>query len=764
MKKLKNLFCFLIALSMTFCLTVPVKALSADAIPNDSNSRVYLAEESGSIMRVYGDESAHQVKIEYCNDKMQVTSRKSVDMELPIWGGFYAGSDAYYIVVGQQDLEDKDGVEVFRAIKYDKNWNRLASGSLMSNELPADEFSYTRNPFDLGDLDLTEVNGHLILATAHQGYVDKKYGQGHTGLYLASFNESDMKASLIGYDLWHSFKQFARYDGTYLYLLEQSEGSRMTSLTRYNQQFLERMDRPYGEDENRYFYDIEGEEPESIELLKYGGEHDSAWSIPCNATVDGMELNSNNILTVGSTIDQSRYKEENVPYNVYISVTPKNSFSKESTKLTYLTTNTSSDNTYNNISMSKINDDRFIVSWTLSQSSNSTISSMSYDTDIYDSTLQYVIVDGTGTPVTGIQSISHMSYDAKPIIVNGKVVYSYTSNDDNKKLENVAFVDVNDYSNVKYNYSTKGRNGKWSLNGQALTLSVQGEDRPLTYLSGDQMKSVTKLILKKDADLSSITFNGLNNLTSIVVEEGAKTFDFKYFESCKNLTTVTLPASVKKIIYEGDYYDYDAQKYVKIFKNLKIIAPKGSYAIKFAKENGIKYQEIGATKTKSKTKLSLTYVNYHKIKITSPKVKGATQYRFYAKTRKKTKQLGKSKKTSFATKNLKDGKTYAFSVKAYKGKKCIRSFQAISLTMLKKVSLTKVKASKGKKKISWKKVKGATGYQISVSNNKKKKGFKSLQTTKKTSVTIKTKKKYIKVRAYVTSGKKKVYAPYSKVK
>ena len=56
----------------------------------------------------------------------------------------------------------------------------------------------------------------------------------------------------------------------------------MTSLTRYNQNFLERMDRPYGEDENRYFYDIEGEEPESIELLKYGGEHDSAWSIPCN--------------------------------------------------------------------------------------------------------------------------------------------------------------------------------------------------------------------------------------------------------------------------------------------------------------------------------------------------------------------------------------------------------------------------------------------------------------------------------------------------
>jgi hypothetical protein len=745
---------------MMLSLSVPVKATSSDALPVSSSTREYITEVNGSIMRVYGDESAHKVMIEYCNDKMQVTSRKSVNMELPVWGGFYAGDDAYYIVVGQQDLNDQKGVEVFKAIKYDKNWNRLASGSLMSNELEDDEFSYTRNPFDLNDLDLTEVNGHLILATAHQGFVDPAVGQGHTGLYLASFNESDMKATLIGYNLWHSFTQFVRYDGTYLYLLEQSEGSRMTCLSRFNQKYLERMDRPYGENENRYFYD-DGEEPDVISLVKYGGERDSAWSIPTHATVDGMELSTNNILTVGSTIDQNRYKEKNVPYNVYITSTPKNNYSKESTQFNNLTANGSSDYDYGGITMSKINDDRFIVSWVL-EYSDSTASDMNYDTDsdtLSSSTLQYVIVDGNGTPVTSIQSVPHMSYNAKPIIVNGKVVYYHIDDQKDDLKEQVVLVDPNNGSSVKYNYSPKARNGKWSLNGQTLTLSVQDENQPLMYMNADQINSVNKLILKKDADQSSIYFSGLNGLTSITVKEGTKAFDFSYYESCKNLKTVTLPASVKKIEYNGDYYDFEKNKYVKLFTGLTIIAPKGSYAIKFAKAHDIKYKEIETKKIKSK--LAVTYVNYHKVKIKNPKVNSATQYRFYAKLGKKKKSLlGKSKKNTFTTKNLKDGQMYAFSVEAYKGKKRVRSFKAVSITTLKKVSTLKVKSGK---KISWKKVKGAKGYQIAISNDKKK-GFKTFKTTKKTSFTIKTKKKYVKVRAYVTSNKKKIYAPYSAVK
>lgn len=69
--------------------------------------------------------------------------------------------------------------------------------------------------------------------------------------------------------------------------------------------------------------------------------------------------------------------------------------------------------------------------------------------------------------------------------------------------------------------------------------------------------------------------------------------------------------------------------------------------------------------------------------------------------------------------------------------------------------------------LSWKKVKGARGYQIQYADNKKYKKKKSKQ-TKKTKYTIKKLKKkktyYIRVRAYKLDGGKKVYSKWSKVK
>ncbi len=95
----------------------------------------------------------------------------------------------------------------------------------------------------------------------------------------------------------------------------------------------------------------------------------------------------------------------------------------------------------------------------------------------------------------------------------------------------------------------------------------------------------------------------------------------------------------------------------------------------------------------------------------------------------------------------------------------------ISTTSVKKPAKAKIKSVKNKKgrkiKISIKKIKKATGYQIRYSNNKKFKGYWS-KTTKKTSYTIRKLKKktryYIKVRAYVKNGSKKVYGAWSKVK
>lgn len=94
------------------------------------------------------------------------------------------------------------------------------------------------------------------------------------------------------------------------------------------------------------------------------------------------------------------------------------------------------------------------------------------------------------------------------------------------------------------------------------------------------------------------------------------------------------------------------------------------------------------------------------------------------------------------------------------------------VTAPKKVTISKVSNTRGKKlKVVWKKVKSVSGYQVQIATNKKFTSGKKTYTVKKASATSKTitglkKKKtyYIRVRAYKTSGSKKVYGKYSTVK
>ncbi|HRL33147.1 MAG TPA: fibronectin type III domain-containing protein, partial [Anaerostipes hadrus] len=72
--------------------------------------------------------------------------------------------------------------------------------------------------------------------------------------------------------------------------------------------------------------------------------------------------------------------------------------------------------------------------------------------------------------------------------------------------------------------------------------------------------------------------------------------------------------------------------------------------------------------------------------------------------------------------------------------------------------------------VTWKKDKNVSGYQIKIATKKNFKGaktytVKSYKTYKKVIKKLKAKKKYfVKVRAYKTVGKSKVYGAYSAVR
>lgn len=124
--------------------------------------------------------------------------------------------------------------------------------------------------------------------------------------------------------------------------------------------------------------------------------------------------------------------------------------------------------------------------------------------------------------------------------------------------------------------------------------------------------------------------------------------------------------------------------------------------------------------------------------------------------------------TSFQVSKLRPGTAYKFKICSYKridGK--IYEGKVSTLTARTKVSAVKLKVkTKGKIiKLSWKKVRGAKGYEIYISSKKNGK-YKKIASNKKTGydyVIKKGGKFYIKVRAYSSSGSKKIYGAYSKV-
>lgn len=69
---------------------------------------------------------------------------------------------------------------------------------------------------------------------------------------------------------------------------------------------------------------------------------------------------------------------------------------------------------------------------------------------------------------------------------------------------------------------------------------------------------------------------------SFMIPDGVKSIKQYAFDNCKSLRSITIPDSVKRIASDAFYH----------CDNLTILAPAGSYAIEYARDNGIKFKEI----------------------------------------------------------------------------------------------------------------------------------------------------------------------------
>lgn len=657
--------------------------------------RSKLVNLSDGYMRVFYDNE--KIKIEYYDKQFTLKSKKELGMELPLWGGFYAGSDGcYYVTLGVKNTNESDDAEVIRVIKYDKNWNRIGAASITGNTKLFG--GKVRTPFDYGCVEMTEYQGNLYIVTGHEGYVDPTYKQGHQGFLMIRVNQNTMTGEIVQSDLWHSFAQYIETSDNKLYVLEQSEGSRCTILTAYDASTLD---------------------SESIEVLEYGGKHTSAWAIACYASVDDLAVSSNNILSLGTSIDQSKYEsvDEKTSYNIYLAVTPKGNFNKENTKVKWLTNHENDGSSFVGTQIKKINDNRFMISWEEYGKSQSAGTSDLLESSI----LHYIFVDGNGEKISKEFTASAPISDCHQIVDGSKIIYYASSSN----MVNFYSIDTNTGKMDKKVYRVAGEKATWDFSNGTLTISGSGAINVDTevhyrgavssakswysYSSTDNAwknirDKVKKIVIK--AGITSIPdkeFTDFDNLNEVEIEEGLQSIGKEAFARCSQLKKITIPASVKSIgkscFNTGSYWIGSGNPVI----NVTIYAPENSYAIKYAKENGILYQIVKKEENKTKNNKN-------------------------SKSKNKKKQSVKKTKIS------------------------------IKLSGKKKRTI----------KAKWNKIAKVKGYQLQYATNKKFTKNKKTIKTKKCSVQIKKLKKgkkyFVRVRAYTTQKRKKKYTAWSKLK
>ena len=152
-----------------------------------------------------------QIIVETYNSAFQLLESRTLEKELPIWGGFFAGEDYNFVIFGQENPSESDRVEVIRVVKYDKDWNRLGQASLRG--------ANTTVPFDAGSLRCDEYGGYLYVRTCHEMYASSD-GLNHQANLTFSVREEDMTITdsfsgvantSAGY-VSHSFNQFILVD------------------------------------------------------------------------------------------------------------------------------------------------------------------------------------------------------------------------------------------------------------------------------------------------------------------------------------------------------------------------------------------------------------------------------------------------------------------------------------------------------------------------------------------------------------------------
>jgi hypothetical protein len=378
-------------------LTVPTVSCNAGAQNYDwysarPVSSMLCANSDGSFTRV--EAVGSKLICEVYNADGSFRSGKELPVELPLYGGAYAGTNYRFAVFGQENNAESNSAEVIRVVRYDENWNRIDSVSLRG--------ANTVCPFDAGSLRMVQSGDMLYILTCHLMYTTSNDGLRHQAnltlaVHIPTMQITDCRSAISSWSTGyasHSFNQFILADGQDLLTLDHWEfgsggrgaivhcyanaagASTLPGTAAYVNAF------PFAPGSENY----------------------------CGADLGGFAaLNGKSYLVAGSSVPLNAtnlYGQRNVFVSVVKGASP---FSASSTQTLWLTNYAEGSNvSISNPQTVKLSGDQLLVLW--------------QENDV----LRWTCVNNSGTKTCPVYSGNAKLSDCQPILVDGKVIWYYT--------------------------------------------------------------------------------------------------------------------------------------------------------------------------------------------------------------------------------------------------------------------------------------------------------------------------------------------------
>ncbi len=382
----------------TQCQTYAGSNANSQAYTNWSNPiDSYLTVLSdGGFMRFQNGAADGKYLIEYYDADYNIQDTIRVEAELPVFGGFYAAGEYYFVLSGQTNREESAEMECYRITKYDKDWNRLDSAGMYDCD--------TTVPFDAGCARFAVNGNQLYIHTSHEMY-ESSDGYNHQSNYgmtldietmaLKEGHTTNQGYADYGYTS-HSFNQFIKMDGDTLVTVDHGDAfPRSIVLQIYP-----------------------NSSQNEINVVTFPGNTGNNYT---GASVGGFEASDTSYLVAYTAESLDDGTLDNTTRNISIGVVDKATREVTIQPITDYADGSASASTPHLV---KISDDSFVVLWS------------------QNGTVYYTGIDGEGNCGTIYTMKDAVLSDCVPVVLGDKLVW-YTWND---KVNTFCDIDVNDLS------------------------------------------------------------------------------------------------------------------------------------------------------------------------------------------------------------------------------------------------------------------------------------------------------------------------------